>query len=163
MGPRKRGLYRSKKEIQRDSSKAKRTRSLKNKVRDAQRLLKKVRHFLNSTTSAVYMFGTCIRVRSSFVSLLIISKLNINWLSGFTNFSFSFFKFFNRLCACHSVSSFSYICQVDLIEDLQFSVVNCQSRYKFSKLPLLAIANVKLQWVLFVLRFILPQVPQTTC
>ena len=48
MGPRKRGLHRSKRETQRDSSTAKHNKSLKNKVRDVQRLLKKVRHFSNS-------------------------------------------------------------------------------------------------------------------
>ncbi|XP_020631007.1 rRNA-processing protein efg1-like [Orbicella faveolata] len=41
MGPRKHGRHRSKEDVQQNSNKAKHTKSLKNKIRDVQRLLKK--------------------------------------------------------------------------------------------------------------------------
>ena len=126
MGPRKRGFHRSKRETQRDSSTAKHNKSLKNKVRDVERLLKKVRHFSNNKQAR--FTAKVARVRNLY-KLYGFSKF---WISIICiNFSFSFFfKFFNRLYACHSVSSFSYILFWET-EDLQFSVVNCQSRYKY--------------------------------
>lgn len=60
MGPRKHGLHRSKKDVQQDSNKAKHTKSLKNKIRDVQRLLKKVRQILISFYGVqLHVFQTC--------------------------------------------------------------------------------------------------------
>ena len=54
---RKQGFNRSTaKAAHRDNNKTKQTRSLKNKLRDVQRLLKKVRHFRTQSVTRVDLF-----------------------------------------------------------------------------------------------------------
>lgn len=115
MGPRKHGLHRSKKDAQRDSIKAKHTKSLKNKVRDVQRLLKKVRKIVNILCGR--FTAKVARVPNLF-SLLLKANLNvffylynINYLNVFTNFSFPFFNFLTGLMpVIQSIES--YTCYV---------------------------------------------------
>ena len=74
MGPRTHGLHRSKKDAQKDSNKAKHTKSLKNKVRDVQRLLKKVRQVVNSFYGVqLHMFQTILFRLNVFYLQVIIS------------------------------------------------------------------------------------------